>query len=107
MLKICSAAAIAVLVMGLGAERGAIAADADNGNQIYHTYCSVCHGPRMLNSGARASDLRKMKASQKAKFKKVVNEGRRGPKGEMPAWADILTPEEVNDLWAYVKTKGK
>jgi len=84
-----------------------LAADADAGNQLYHTYCSVCHGPRMLNSGARAADLRKMKPAHTARFIKAVKEGKRGRLGEMPAWADILTDEEIRDIWAYVKTKGQ
>lgn len=107
MLKLSGIALLTLLAAGLGPERSAAAGDAEAGNQIYHTYCSVCHGPRMLNSGARASDLRKMTPGQTGKFKKVVREGRRGPKGEMPAWADILTKQEIDDLWAYVKTKGK
>lgn len=107
MLKIEGIAALSLLAAGLVPDRAALAADAANGNQLYHTYCSVCHGPRMLNSGARAHDLRKMTPGQTAKFKKVVKEGRRGPKGEMPAWGDILTEQEIKDLWAYVKTKGK
>lgn len=107
MLKICGLIAGTALTGLLGLSQPVMAADAAVGNQLYHTYCSVCHGPRMLNSGARASDLRKMTPGQTGKFKKVVKEGRRGPKGEMPAWGDILTAEEINDIWAYVKTKGK
>jgi len=107
MLKTAGLLAGLTLVIGAATPVTAVAGDAEAGNSLYHTYCSVCHGPRMMNSGARADDLRKMKPSELGKFKKVVNEGRRGPKGEMPAWADILTEQEIADLWAYVKTKGK
>lgn len=108
MLKSAGLLAGITLVLGAWSPGTAMAAgDAEAGNSLYHTYCSVCHGPRMMNSGARADDLRKMKPSEMGKFKKVVKEGRRGPKGEMPSWADILTDQEIADLWAYVKTKGK
>jgi len=83
------------------------AADVAKGNELYHTYCSYCHGPRMMNSGARSSDLRKMKPGHKARFIKTVKSGKRGPLGEMPAWGDIVTDEEIDHIWAYVKTKGK
>ncbi|WP_416897919.1 MAG: c-type cytochrome [Minwuia sp.] len=103
------AALMAGIVLAAIAAPGASSAagDKDTGNQLYHTYCSVCHGPRMMNSGARAADLRKMTPGMTARFRKAVLEGKSGPKGEMPSWADILSAQEVEDIWAYVKTKGK
>jgi cytochrome c55X len=107
MLKMGGLIAGAVLMTAFGSAGTVRGADAAAGNQLYHTYCSVCHGPRLLNSGARAADLRKMTPGMSGRFKKIVREGKRGPKGEMPAWSDILTKEEIADIWAYVKTKGK
>ncbi|WP_417518099.1 c-type cytochrome [Minwuia sp.] len=107
MFKITGLALAALVMSATLGQTPVRAADADTGNQLYHTYCSVCHGPRMINSGARAADLRKMKPGDKARFIKVVKEGKRGPRGEMPAWSDIVTDEEIDHMWAYVKTKGK
>lgn len=107
MLKLGGLIAAAVVMASFGSVGSVRAADAAAGNQLYHTYCSVCHGPRLLNSGARAADLRKMTPGMTGRFKKIVVEGKRGPRGEMPAWGDILTKKEVADIWAYVKTKGK
>ncbi len=82
------------------------AGNAKDGDVLYHTYCRACHGPRMTNVGGDAYDLRKFPLSQKRRFVKAVKEGKKG-KVEMPAWGDILTTEEIDHIWAYVKTRGK
>ncbi|MGB1390715.1 MAG: hypothetical protein ACPG61_17720, partial [Paracoccaceae bacterium] len=47
-------------------------------------------------------DLRKFPADQKDRFYTSVNKGR----GDMPAWGDILLPDELDLLWKYVVTRG-
>jgi hypothetical protein len=29
-----------------------------------------------------------------------------GKNGRMPQWDDLLKPEEIDEIWAYVKTGG-
>ncbi len=78
---------------------------AAEGRQVYNTYCVLCHGTNMVNTGANAPDLRKFPKSQKARFVKAVKYGK--GQGKMPAWGDILNGEQINKIWAYVKTRGK
>lgn len=77
-----------------------------SGKELYNTYCVICHGPNMVNPGMRAYDLRKFPLNDFPRFEKSVKQGKRG-QNEMPAWGDILSDEEIDHLWAYVKTRGK
>lgn len=78
------------------------AESAGAGKGLYNTYCIICHGPNMVNTGDRAFDLRKFPLNDKARFIHSVTKG----KNQMPAWGDVLEPAQINDLWAYVKTRG-
>lgn len=93
----------------LAAPVAALATDGDNlipdvskGTSLYKQFCSHCHGINMVNSGASSFDLRKFPQDQKDRFVTSVTKGR----GDMPAWGDILLPEEVENLWLYVVTRG-
>ena len=74
-----------------------IAAGAD----VYKDKCAECHGERLVNPGA-SFDLRKLRADERARFDKAVNDG----KGQMPAWGGVLSAEELDALWAYVRSKA-
>ncbi len=81
--------------------------DPRKGKEVYDQ-CAVCH--------SATTDEKKMGPSLKGLFKKakmtngqkptdanvlaIINKGR----GTMPAFEDILTAEEKNDLLAYLKT---
>jgi mono/diheme cytochrome c family protein len=67
------------------------------GAEIYARNCSPCHGARMLDPQG-ASDLRKFPRDQRERFVNSVTRG----KNQMPPWGDLLKPEEVEALWAYV-----
>jgi mono/diheme cytochrome c family protein len=67
------------------------------GAEIYARNCSPCHGARMLDPQG-ASDLRKFPRDQRDRFVNSVTRG----KNQMPPWGDLLKPEEVEALWAYV-----
>jgi alcohol dehydrogenase (cytochrome c) len=45
-----------------------------------------------------ASDLRKFPRGERERF---INSVMRG-KNQMPPWGDLLKPEDVEALWAYV-----
>jgi mono/diheme cytochrome c family protein len=91
------------LAITLFASASAFADDsqAELGKGIYENTCSTCHGPDMVNPGTVSYDLRKFPKDGKARFVNSVMNG----KGQgMPAWKDVVKPEEVEQLWAYVQT---
>ena len=57
----------------------------------------------MVNPGTIAYDLRQFPHDDKARFVRSVIEGKNG---RMPQWGDLLKPEEIDEIWAYVKTGG-
>ncbi|HML13556.1 MAG TPA: cytochrome c [Xanthobacteraceae bacterium] len=67
------------------------------GRALYARNCSPCHGPRMRDPES-AFDLRKFPRDDRARFIASVTRG----KNQMPPWGDLLTPEEIAALWAYV-----
>ena len=72
------------------------------GLEAYEFFCSKCHGKDMVNSGVSSYDLRKFPQDAKERFYTSVREG----KGDMPAWGDVIYPEELDALWVYVATRG-
>jgi mono/diheme cytochrome c family protein len=71
--------------------------------QLYGHHCSHCHGFNMVNPGTVAYDLRQFPHNDKARFVHSVTQGKNG---RMPQWGDLLKPEEIDEIWAYVKTGG-
>jgi mono/diheme cytochrome c family protein len=76
---------------------------AAEGNALYAHHCSHCHGFNMVNPGSVAYDLRQFPHNDKARFVHSVTEGKNG---RMPQWGDLLKPQEIDDIWAYVLTGG-
>ena len=72
------------------------------GLEAYEFFCSKCHGKNLVTSGVSAFDLRKFPVDEKDRFYTSVKEG----KGDMPAWGDVIYPEELDALWVYVATRG-
>ena len=69
------------------------------GADIYEQNCSGCHSVRMADPQA-AFDLRIFPPDQTARFVNSVTKG----KNSMPPWGDLLKPDDVDALWAYVVT---
>ena len=67
------------------------------GAAMYAHHCSACHGPRMADPEG-AFDLRKFPPDQHDRFVRSVTQG----KNAMPPWGDLLKPDDVEALWAYV-----
>ena len=80
------------------------AANLPNGRALYARHCSHCHGFNMVTPGTVAFDLRRFPRDQKPRFVESVTQGRNN---RMPPWRDVLTPEQIDALWAYVSTGGK
>ena len=72
------------------------------GAAIFAQNCSPCHGAHMADPQA-AFNLRKFPPEQKDRFVTSVTKG----KNTMPPWGDLLTPEDVDALWAYVMAGEK
>jgi mono/diheme cytochrome c family protein len=69
----------------------------EKGADIYQDNCSPCHGPRMLDPQS-AFNLRTFPRDQRERFVSSVTRG----KNQMPPWGDMLKPDDIEALWAYV-----
>ena len=73
----------------------------DLGKVTYAQKCSHCHGPNMVNSGTITPDLRAF-PDNRTRFVTTVKQGKNG---KMPPWGDLLSDEEIADVWAYVSSR--
>jgi mono/diheme cytochrome c family protein len=93
----CSAACVV-----LGACTDAPAQDQiQAGEQIYEEYWANCHGLKLRRTGA-IPDLKEQKADGRVRFDQMVMAGR----GQMPAWQGIIGSDELDQLWAYVRSRA-
>ena len=88
-----------VLACAAGAAQGQDfpPAQLQKGATIYERNCAPCHGPRMADPQG-ASNLRAFPRDQKSRFVVMVTKG----KNNMPPWGDVLKPDDIEALWAYV-----
>jgi mono/diheme cytochrome c family protein len=89
--------ALTVVAAALAQDRAKIQA----GAEVYATHCAACHGERLRATGT-GFDLLKLRPDDRARFDKAVNDG----KGQMPPWGGVLSPEEIDQLWAYVRSRA-
>jgi mono/diheme cytochrome c family protein len=89
--------ALVVASAALAQDRAKVAA----GAEVYATHCAACHGERLRATGA-GFDLLKLRPDDRERFNKAVNDG----KGQMPPWGGVLSPEEIDQLWAYVRSRA-
>ena len=73
------------------------------GETLFQSICAHCHGPHMVNPGNVSFDLRQFPHDDRARFFNSVSNG----KNNMPPWKDILKPDEIEAIWAYVRMGGK
>ena len=71
------------------------------GAELYQTHCASCHGERLVSPGS-TFDLRRLRADERPRFDKALADG----KGQMPAWGGVLSAEEFDRLWAYVRSRA-
>ncbi len=79
-------------------------AQVQRGKGLYADHCSHCHGFNMVSAGNVTFDLRTFPRNQRERFFNSVTNGR---DNRMPPWGDVLTQDEIGDLWAYICTGGK
>jgi quinohemoprotein ethanol dehydrogenase len=100
MRKIFLAGSAACVV--LGACTDAPAQDQiEAGEQVYEEHCAICHGAKLRRTGA-IPDLKEQKADGRARFDQMFMAGR----GQMPAWQGIIGLDELDQLWAYVRSRA-
>jgi mono/diheme cytochrome c family protein len=75
----------------------------DRGKVTYAQKCSHCHGPNMVNAGTVTPDLRTF-PDDKTRFVTTVKQGKNN---RMPPWGDILSEEQIADIWTYVSSRRK
>lgn len=96
---------IATLSFGLALSHGAaMAQDAEKaraGEQIFETNCAPCHGERLSNPNG-IFDLTQLRPQDRPRFDRALANG----KGQMPSWAGVLSPEEMDQVWAYIQAVG-
>lgn len=80
-----------------------VASQIDLGKTTYAQKCSHCHGPNMVNSGTITPDLRAF-PDDRTRFVTTVKQGKNG---RMPPWGDILSDDDIADVWAYISSRRK
>ncbi len=70
------------------------------GAELYARNCSTCHGNRLAKPEWAPVDLRTFPREDQARFVDTVTNGIRN----MPPWSDVLKPDDIDALWAYVVT---
>jgi mono/diheme cytochrome c family protein len=105
--KVAAVAVLAVVSMVTAAadelNDSSVQAQIDHGKATYAQKCSHCHGPNLMNSGTVTPDLRGF-PDDKPRFVTIVKQGKNN---KMPPWGDILSDDEITDLWAYVSSRRK
>jgi mono/diheme cytochrome c family protein len=70
------------------------------GKTAYAQKCGHCHGPNMVTAGTVAPDLRAF-PDDNERFTTTVKQG----KNNMPPWKDILSDQEITEIWAFVSSR--
>lgn len=78
-------------------------AEFDEGKRLFQNCCARCHGWNMINLGSISFDLRQFPRDDRVRFFHSVTYGKKS----MPVWKDILTQQDIGEIWAYVRTGGK
>src|SRR5689334_14472361 len=80
-------------------------ADLTRGKKLFEVHCALCHGPKGEGGrGPLLAQARLRRAADDGALIKILEEGIRGT--EMPG-ADSMTPHEIRQTAAYVRSLGK
>ncbi len=93
--------AIAQMSTQAAAQQPADQAQIDQGKITFAQKCSHCHGPNMVNPGTITPDLRQFPDDRPRFFTTVKS----GKNNRMPPWGDLLSDDEIADIWAYVSSR--
>jgi cytochrome c55X len=98
MQKLVFTVALLATIPGMAQDQAAIEA----GEQLYEQHCASCHGEKLRSAGT-IPDLRDLGADDRTRFNNATINGR----GQMPAWAGMLSPQELDQVWAYVRSRAR
>ena len=73
----------------------------DKGKAGFAEHCSHCHGFNMVNAGTITPDLRQF-PDDRPRFVATVKQGKNN---RMPPWGDLLSDDDIANLWAYVSSR--
>jgi mono/diheme cytochrome c family protein len=93
-----------ILIAALLAPSSVLAQDqalVEAGAEVYQTHCAECHGDRLVNPGS-SFDLKRLGADERPRFDTSVANG----KGQMPAWGGVLGSDDMDRLWAYIRSRA-
>ena|SRR5271166_3790327 len=99
--KLCTSLAVCTLVFAGTGTAAQDRAAVEAGEQVYVEHCATCHGAKLRATGA-IPDLKQLKADGRARFDHMVLNGR----GQMPAWQGIISSDELDQLWAYIRSRA-
>ena len=74
------------------------AARIEAGENVFNTNCAICHGDQLVSTG-QTFDLRRLKDTDRARFDNSVRNG----KNQMPPWKGVLSDDEIDQLWHYIR----
>ena len=94
--------AAAALLCGSAIAAAQDQAQVEAGEQLYEEHCASCHGDKLRTTGS-AADLKELRASDRPRFDKALAEGR----GQMPSWQGVLSADEMNQVWAYIRAHAR
>jgi quinohemoprotein ethanol dehydrogenase len=93
---------IGALICGSAIAAAQDQAQIEAGEQLYEEHCATCHGEQLRMTGS-AADLKELRASDRPRFDKALAEGR----GQMPSWQGVLSTDEMDQLWAYIRAHSR
>ena len=74
-------------------------ANIEAGEMVYSTYCAPCHGDQLVSTG-QFPNLRRLGPTDRAKFDSTVRDGR----NQMPPWRGVLSDEQIDQIWSYIRS---
>jgi len=72
------------------------------GEQVYDEHCASCHGEKLRSTGA-IPYIKEQRADGRARFDQMVMNGR----GQMPAWQGIVSQDQLEALWVYIRSRAR
>ncbi|MGH8258925.1 MAG: PQQ-binding-like beta-propeller repeat protein, partial [Steroidobacteraceae bacterium] len=84
---------------------GGTEADIRAGSIAYHRVCALCHGRDAISTNA-IPDLRHMPPDVRKEFPDIVLKGRLAKQG-MESFADQVTPQEADEIYAYLVARAR
>jgi len=77
-------------------------AQIEAGEALYDEHCANCHGEKLRSTGAMP-DLRELGAHERPRFDQAVLDGR----GQVLAWRGMLDAQQLDQLWAYIRSRAR